>query len=125
MRHLYYRGDRIERPASGLAATGIEPHLGWCDDPSDPSNYNRPVTLPHPSRHERLWRDDGLYDLLVEMGYNDAPPVPGRGSAIFMHVAGPDYAATAGCVALARRDLVEVVGMMQPGDAVRITRIHL
>ncbi|MCY4590539.1 MAG: L,D-transpeptidase family protein [Alphaproteobacteria bacterium] len=124
VRGLYYREDRMERPASGLAATGIDPDLGWCDDPSDPSNYNRPITLPCVSRHERLWREDGLYDLLVDLGYNDAPAVPGRGSAIFIHVARPDYGPTAGCVALALRDLVDVVGMMQPGDAVRITRIY-
>ncbi len=54
-----------------------------------------------------LWRADHVYDLIVPLGYNDDPVVPGKGSAIFMHVAKPDYAPTEGCVALALPDLLD------------------
>ena len=63
------------------------------------------MTLPHPARHERLWRDDAVYDVIVELGYNDDPPVAGRGSAIFFHCAREGLAPTAGCVALRQADM--------------------
>lgn len=116
LRRLLYRRDRMARPATRLDAQAIGPADGWCDDPADIRNYNRPVTLPHAGRAEPLWREDGVYDLLVVLGQNDDPPVPGRGSAIFLHVARPDYAATAGCVALALADLLAVLRLVDPGD---------
>lgn len=99
LRRVLYRADRISVPATRLPRVPIGPDDGWCDDVHD-SSYNRPVRLPHVGRHERLWRDDGLYDLLAVLGWNDAPVVPGRGSAIFLHVATADLAPTEGCVAL-------------------------
>jgi L,D-peptidoglycan transpeptidase YkuD (ErfK/YbiS/YcfS/YnhG family) len=96
---VYYRPDRIRRPATRLPVEPIHPHDGWCDDPAD-RNYNRPVKLPYAAGHERLWRDDRLYDLCVVLDYNLARPVGGAGSAIFLHLAAPDYTPTAGCVAV-------------------------
>jgi L,D-peptidoglycan transpeptidase YkuD (ErfK/YbiS/YcfS/YnhG family) len=92
-----------------LPTQALTPHDGWCDDPAD-SEYNRPVTRPYPARHERLWRDDGIYDVIAVMGYNDDPPRPGAGSAIFLHLARPGFAPTEGCVALALADLLLVLG---------------
>ena len=54
---------------------------------------------------DRLRRDDGLYDMIVEIDHNTRPRVAGRGSAVFIHVARPGFAPTAGCVALRPRDL--------------------
>lgn len=117
MRRLLYRADRLSHPDTRLPVSAIGPEDGWCDDPADPA-YNRPVALPYPGRHERLWRENGLYDLLVLLGHNDNPVVPGLGSAIFLHVAGPDYGPTEGCVALARPDLERVLAEAGPGDRV-------
>jgi L,D-peptidoglycan transpeptidase YkuD (ErfK/YbiS/YcfS/YnhG family) len=117
MRRLLYRSDRIERPATRLPFLEIGPEDGWCDDPADPA-YNRPVRLPYPGRHERLWREDALYDLVVVLGHNDDPVVPGGGSAIFLHLARPDYGPTEGCVALARADLTRVLAEAEAGDRV-------
>ena len=108
MRDLWYRPDRVTVPATKLALRAIGPDAGWSDDPGDPA-YNRAVPLPHPYGHERLWRDDGLYDLVIPLGYNDDPPVPGLGSAIFLHCARPDYGPTEGCVAVARDDLLRLL----------------
>jgi L,D-peptidoglycan transpeptidase YkuD (ErfK/YbiS/YcfS/YnhG family) len=113
LRSLWYRPDRLARPATALVCHPITPASGWSDDPGDPA-YNQPVSLPHAARHERLWRDDGLYDLIVPLGYNDDPPVPGLGSAIFLHCAHPDYRPTEGCVALARDDLLELLKACGP-----------
>jgi L,D-peptidoglycan transpeptidase YkuD (ErfK/YbiS/YcfS/YnhG family) len=80
------------------------------------------VRLPYPARAEPLWRDDRAYDVIVVLGYNDAPVVPGAGSAIFLHVARPDYAPTHGCVALGYGDLAHLLSLARSGDAVRIRR---
>jgi L,D-peptidoglycan transpeptidase YkuD (ErfK/YbiS/YcfS/YnhG family) len=108
MRMLYYRPDREALPPTRLPAQVLSQSDGWCDAPGDTA-YNRKVRLPYPTRVECLWRDDRLYDLVVVLGYNDAPVVPGAGSAIFLHLAREDLAPTEGCVALARDDLLAVL----------------
>lgn len=113
LRRVLYRTDRIDAPATRLPAGAIAEDDGWCDAPGDP-NYNRPVKRPYAARHERMWRDDGLYDLIVVLGHNDEPPTPGAGSAIFLHVASPDYGPTAGCIALALADLRSVLATCGP-----------
>lgn len=108
LRRLFYRADRIARPHSLLATAALRPTDGWCDDPAR-AQYNSLVALPFDGRHEKMWRDDALYDIVGVIGYNDSPAVSGLGSAIFLHVAGPDYAPTEGCVALAIDDLIRVL----------------
>ena len=102
-----------------MPSRAIGPADGWCDDPACP-DYNRLVALPHPGSHERLWRDDRLYDLVVVVGYNDAPAVPGRGSAIFLHVAAPDFAPTEGCVAIAADALIDIVARCDTATTLRV-----
>ena len=120
LRRLLYRADRLPRPTTFLEVRPIRPDDGWCDDPGD-ARYNLPVPLPYPARHELLWRDDGLYDLIVVLGHNDDPVRPGAGSAVFLHVAQPDYAATAGCVALAKGDLLTLLADCRPDDWLAIS----
>ena len=105
LRRLLFRPDRVARPETALAVEPLSPADGWCDDPVDP-HYNRFVQLPYGASAEALWRDDGLYDLVVVLGYNDDPPKTGSGSAIFLHLATPDYGPTAGCVAINRADML-------------------
>ena len=108
LRRVLYRPDRLSRPETTLPVTPLVPEDGWCDDPRDAA-YNTQVRLPFAAGHERLWRDDGIYDAIVILGHNDGPPRPGAGSAIFLHVARDDYALTQGCVALALPDLLTVL----------------
>jgi L,D-peptidoglycan transpeptidase YkuD (ErfK/YbiS/YcfS/YnhG family) len=105
LRRVLYRPDRLDPPETTLPVAALTPEDGWCDDPRD-SSYNRAVSLPYPASHERLWRDDGIYDVIVILGHNDDPPLPGAGSAIFLHVARDGYGPTLGCVALALPDLL-------------------
>ncbi|OJT96057.1 MAG: hypothetical protein BGN82_08750 [Alphaproteobacteria bacterium 65-7] len=119
VRAVFYRADRIAPPRTALPLHVIRREDGWCDAPDDP-NYNRPVTLPYPASAETLWRDDHLYDLVAVLGFNDDPVVAGKGSAIFLHVAKPDYAHTHGCVALARDDALAALAQLRPGDQVMI-----
>ena len=115
LRHLLYRPDRETRPRTALPCSPLEPNAGWCDDP-EAAHYNQLVSLPYPARHEQLWREDALYDLIVVLGYNDSPPIPGAGSAIFLHVARENYEATEGCVALAKPDLRLLLKQLGPDD---------
>lgn len=108
LRRVLYRADRVAAPADAVAVEPIGPDDGWCDDPAH-ADYNRPVSLPHPGRHERLWREDALYDIVGVLGWNDAPVVTGRGSAIFLHVARADLAPTEGCIALPEREVRAVL----------------
>lgn len=119
LRHVLFRPDRIARPVTKLAVQTISPADGWCDDPADPA-YNRPVQLPYGASAEALWRDDGLYDVVVVLGYNDDPPRAGLGSAIFFHLATPDLAPTAGCVAVDRADMLQLLSRCGPGTRLEI-----
>ncbi len=119
-RRALYRADRLAAaPATALPRAALTPEDGWCDDPADPA-YNQPVSLPYGARHERLWREDRLYDVIVVLGQNDAPVAPGLGSGIFLHVAAPGFTSTKGCVALALNDLLRVLEDAVPGDGIRI-----
>jgi L,D-peptidoglycan transpeptidase YkuD (ErfK/YbiS/YcfS/YnhG family) len=119
LRRLWFREDRLDAPPTGLMLRSITAQDGWCDDPSKPE-YNRPVTLPFEGSHEKMTREDGLYDLVVELGYNDDPPVAGRGSAIFLHVARDGYAPTEGCIALERNDLLRLLADCGPGSTLTV-----
>jgi L,D-peptidoglycan transpeptidase YkuD (ErfK/YbiS/YcfS/YnhG family) len=119
IRRLLFRADRIKLPLTCLPVSAIVPDDGWCDAPDDPV-YNQPVKLPYRASAEALWRSDSVYDLIVVLGYNDDPVVPGAGSAIFLHVAHADYRPTQGCIALARDDLLALVSVLSPGDTVAI-----
>ena len=121
LRRLLYRHDRMGRPHTRLPASPVQLHQGWCDDPNSPC-YNRQVSLPSRFGRERLWRADGLYDLILVIGHNDRPALPGAGSAVFIHVARPDLAPTEGCIAFAPDDLLLLLRRLGPGDTVLIEK---
>jgi L,D-peptidoglycan transpeptidase YkuD (ErfK/YbiS/YcfS/YnhG family) len=115
----YYRPDRVRGIRTGLPLTALRPDHGWVDAPDDPF-YNRLVTLPYAASHEAMWRADGLYDIVVLIGYNTTPPIPGRGSAIFLHVAQPDFSPTAGCIAISREVLFGLLPLLGAGSMIEI-----
>ena len=108
IQRVLYRADRLPAPTTRLPLAMIARDDGWCDDSGD-ARYNRPVQLPHAGGAERLWRDDGVYDIIAVLAFNQNPVVPDAGSAIFLHLARPDYGPTEGCVALAMPDLLSVL----------------
>ncbi len=118
-RHVLFRPDREPPPATALLARAIATNDGWCDDVADPA-YNRAVALPYAGRHELLWRADGIYDLILVIGHNDDPVVKGAGSAVFVHVARPDFSGTEGCVAFRPEDLRWILSQADTRSAVRI-----
>ena len=119
IRRVLFRPDKGGRPETRLPTKALERDDGWCDAPGDPA-YNRAVKLPHPASAEQMWREDDVYDLVCILAHNDDPPVPGLGSAIFMHLARPGSEPTEGCVALSREDMLELLSLAKIGDAVAI-----
>jgi L,D-peptidoglycan transpeptidase YkuD (ErfK/YbiS/YcfS/YnhG family) len=119
IRGALLRPDRVPPPLGWQVPwRWMRPDDGWSDDAGDPA-YNRPVRHPHGYSAERLWREDGLYDLVVVLGHNDTPPAPGAGSAIFLHCAEPGRP-TEGCVAVAADSLRWLLGHVVRGDVVEI-----
>ncbi|MGA0615072.1 L,D-transpeptidase family protein [Paracoccus sp. KR1-242] len=114
IRRVLYRADKLGvAPATVFPTAPIAPDDGWCDAP-DHADYNSPVKLPFDASHEEMWRKDDLYDIVVVLGQNDDPVVPGAGSAVFLHVASEGYGSTAGCAALTREDLLEFLSLALP-----------
>lgn len=112
-----YRADRLRRPRSALPLRPLRRDDGWCDAPAD-ANYNRHVRLPYPPSHEAMWRADGLYDVVLVLDWNLCPRSRSRGSAIFFHLARPDHAPTAGCIALTKPDMLRLLPRLRPGAAI-------
>jgi L,D-peptidoglycan transpeptidase YkuD (ErfK/YbiS/YcfS/YnhG family) len=112
-KRLWWRGDRHTRPVTQLPLKPIRPDDGWCEDPGA-RLYNRPVKLTPEAQADRLARADGLYDFIVEIDHNTRPRVAGRGSAVFIHVARPGFAPTAGCIALKPDALRRLVARLGP-----------
>jgi len=117
--HVYYRPDRGLPPATALPVEPLTPRSGWCDDPKH-RLYNRPVELPFPAGHEKMWREDRLYDVVVVLDCNLFPAVKGQGSAIFFHIAREAYSPTEGCVAVAPRHMRLLLRKIRPGQRMRI-----
>ena len=118
VRGVMLRPGKVKPTAIRLPWRWVREGDGWSDDPADPV-YNRPVHLPRPFSAESLLRDDDAYDVIVVLGHNDAPPVPGHGSAIFLHLS--EGRPTAGCIAVDRADMMKLLPLLVAGDVVEIT----
>lgn len=119
LRAMYYRPDRVTLPSTSLPVYEITKTSGWCDDPTM-LEYNSFVELPFEGSHEDLWREDPLYDIIVVLGYNDTPAVPGKGSAIFLHCMKDAMTCTKGCLAIGQDELLRIVPMLSPESSVSI-----
>lgn len=119
LRECWYRADRLKAPKTGLPLREIHEDDGWCDDPES-KDYNQRVKSPYNFSYEKLWREDHVYDLIVPIGYNDDPVVLGKGSAIFLHAAAPDYAPTEGCITLALPDLLALLRHLDTDSVIEI-----
>jgi L,D-peptidoglycan transpeptidase YkuD (ErfK/YbiS/YcfS/YnhG family) len=119
LRRLWWRHDRLIRPNTLLPVRAIRGDDGWCEDPRD-RHYNQPIRLGTDHPGDRLKRADRLYDLIIELDHNTRPRIAGRGSAVFIHIARPGFAPTAGCVALTAPALQRLVPCLRRGTRVVI-----
>jgi L,D-peptidoglycan transpeptidase YkuD (ErfK/YbiS/YcfS/YnhG family) len=116
---VWWRADRQPAPRTMLPLRRIGPADAWCENPQD-RRYNQPFRRSANEPGDRLRRDDGLYDLIIEIDHNTRPRVSGRGSAVFLHVARPGYGPTAGCVAMQRQDLQRLLSWLTPKTRILI-----
>ncbi|WEZ82163.1 hypothetical protein P6U16_13330 [Rhizobium sp. 32-5/1] len=117
--HGYIRADRITPPATALSLQAIQPTMLWCDEPRHAA-YNRPISAPFKPSHERMMRDDGLYDICLVMDWNIKSRKRNGGSAIFFHLAKPGYKPTEGCVAVSLPAMRRLLRFMRRGTLVRV-----
>ena len=101
---FYYRKDRVIKPFTLLKTKVIKPNIGWCND-SKKKSYNKEIKIKKMVSHEKLFRKDHKYDYLIVINYNIKRTLPGRGSAIFIHLT-KNYHPTAGCIALKKHDFI-------------------
>jgi L,D-peptidoglycan transpeptidase YkuD (ErfK/YbiS/YcfS/YnhG family) len=110
---LWWRADRHRRPRTALPVCIIGPEDAWCEDPRS-RHYNQPIRLRRGQDGDRLRRDDHLYDFIIEIDHNAAPRIPGRGSAVFLHLARPDFSPTAGCISMTKSAMLRLLNRIGP-----------
>ena len=117
---IYYRKDRIKELVSQIKLIKIKKNMGWCDDPKS-KKYNQLIYLPTKCSHEKLYRRDNIYDLILVLNYNIKPIIKNKGSAIFIHIARKNYKKTAGCIALEKNSLIKLVLKIQKHTKIKIS----
>lgn len=117
----FVRRDRLSPDRSGIPLRATRVLDGWCDDPRSGA-YNRYLRLPVTAGHERLWRKDRLYDVVLVLDHNHSPRQKGGGSAIFFHLADGGYGPTAGCVAISLADMRRLLPRLSRKTLISIQR---
>jgi L,D-peptidoglycan transpeptidase YkuD (ErfK/YbiS/YcfS/YnhG family) len=115
---VYYRADRIKNIQTKLKLRKIKKNMGWCNDPRD-KKYNSLVNINEKIKHEKLYRKDNKYDVLIVIDYNLKRPIPFKGSAIFIHLT-KNFKGTAGCVALLKKDLLIILKLINRKTKIKI-----
>jgi len=118
--HLYYRKDKTNKPNSKLKKILIKKNMGWCNDITNKKKYNKLIKTNKKIRHEKLFRKDYKYDLLIPIKYNYHKPIPGRGSCIFIHLTN-NYKSTAGCIALKKKDFLIMLMLINKKTKIKIS----
>jgi L,D-peptidoglycan transpeptidase YkuD (ErfK/YbiS/YcfS/YnhG family) len=93
--------------------------MGWCDDPKS-KFYNKLVKLPSKFSHEKFYRKDNIYNIVVVLDYNLNPIIKNKGSAIFIHVAKKNYKTTHGCLGLKQSDLIRLISIIKKNQKIKI-----
>ena len=116
---LFYRNKRVEKPKTLITKKIIKKNMGWCDDVRFPNSYNKLITTKTNVKHEKLYRQDQKYDLLIPIKYNYHKPITGKGSCIFIHLT-KNYRPTAGCIALAKKDFLILLKLINRKTKIKI-----
>jgi len=119
LEHLYYRKDRIRIPQNNLKNIKIRPKMGWCDDPSNKTKYNKLININNDVHHEKIYRKDYKYDLFIPIKYNFRKRIANKGSCIFIHLT-KNYKPTAGCIALKQKDFLIMLKLINKSTKIKI-----
>ena len=116
---LYYRADKVNIPKILINSIKIKPDMGWCDDLNFPTKYNKLIKTNKKINHEKLYRNDRKYDLLIPIKYNSKKTILGKGSCIFIHLT-KNYKPTAGCIALNKKDFIIMLKLLKKKTKIKI-----
>jgi L,D-peptidoglycan transpeptidase YkuD (ErfK/YbiS/YcfS/YnhG family) len=116
---IYYRKDKIKKIINPIKKIQIKKNMGWCDDPKS-DLYNQQIKLPNKFSYEKLYRKDGLYDIILVLNYNTSPIVKKKGSAIFIHIAKKKFKPTEGCIGLKKNDLLKLLKKIKKNTKIKI-----
>ena len=117
--NLFYRKDRVPMPKTNLKKIPIVRNMGWCNDPKN-RKYNYLINIKSKIKHEKMYRRDNKYDLLIVLDYNLNKPIPYKGSAIFLHLT-KNYKPTAGCIAIKQKDMFILLKLIDQKTKINIT----
>ena len=119
IKQLFYRVDKIKKIETSIQTIKIKKNMGWCNDPKH-KKYNSLINNKKNIKHEKLYRTDRKYDLLLTIDYNLKKPIPYKGSAIFIHLT-KNYKPTAGCIALKKNDMLVLLKLLKKNSKIKIT----
>ena len=117
--NLYFRGDRLKKPETRLKCIEIKKDMGWCDDVINNKKYNKLIKINKKIKHEKLYREDHKYDLLIPIKYNFNKRILGKGSCIFVHLT-KNYEVTAGCISLLKKDFLVMLKIINKNTKIKI-----
>tara|TARA_B100000427_G_scaffold253858_1_gene217319 strand:+ start:1625 stop:2119 length:495 start_codon:yes stop_codon:yes gene_type:complete len=117
--NLYYRKDRLNKPITNLKCIPITKKMGWCNDVTNKKKYNKLIKIKKKIKHEKMFRHDYKYDLLIHIKYNHNKTVLNKGSAIFLHLT-KKYTPTDGCIALAKKDFLILLKIINKNTKIKI-----
>jgi len=116
---LYYRSDKLDKPQTKLKCIEIKKNMGWCNDIKDKTNYNKLINTKKKLRHEKLFRKDFKYNLIIPIQYNWNKRILGKGSCIFLHLT-KTYKPTLGCIALNLKDFLIMLKLINAKTKIKI-----
>ena len=119
IKYILYRKDRV-KISTKLKKRVIKKNMGWCDDPKS-NRYNELIKLPYDYNHEKLYKNENIYDIVLVLNYNMSPVKKNKGSAIFIHVAKNNFKRTEGCVAIKKQSLIKLVKKISPNTKIKIS----
>ena len=117
---LYFRKDRIKKINVKIKSIPIRKNMGWCDDKTNIKKYNKLIKVSKKIKHEKMYRRDSCYDLVIPIKYNFLRPRLGKGSAIFIHIT-KNYKPTAGCVAISKNDFLILLKLINKKTKIKIS----
>ena len=116
---IFYREDKVKNIKTRINKFKIKKNMGWCDDPKS-KFYNKLIKLPSKLGHEKLYRKDNIYNIVIVLNYNMDPIIKNKGSAIFIHVAKKNYKETQGCISLKQEELIKLIQIVKRNQKIRI-----
>ena len=118
LENLYYRKDKLNKPITKLQVKEIRSDFGWCTD-NKSNSYNKRIINNKKLKHEKLYRKDYKYDLLIVVNYNRRKIIKNKGSAIFIHLT-KNYNKTLGCICINKKDFMILIKIINKNTKIKI-----